>query len=51
MPTTSPPRRLHVESLEHREVPAVLTTGVDNDNYLQSRPTDWDGTATTGPPG
>ena len=36
--------RLRLESLEHREVPATLTTGVDNDNYLQSRPTDWDGT-------
>lgn len=44
----SQPRRLRVEALEHREVPAavaaVLTTGVDNDNYLTTRPTDWNGT-------
>ena len=44
MTSVRPPRRLRVESLEHREVPAVLTTGVDNDNYTSAQPTDWNGT-------
>ena len=39
------PRRLQLESFEAREVPATLTTGVDNDNYDSDlSPTDWDGT-------